>query len=481
MIPNPSQSFLSCGSCGKENAPEEEKKPEAEQKPEAEKKTESAKSANPALLTVGIACLVMLVAIFVAIIVKGLPSGQEADPSLSQSELPATVDPTVPELTEPTEPTVPPTSPADTLEDNATYRGSYTVSDEDAVAKGDDVVATAGDAQLTNGQLQIYYWMELNSFLGQYGQYAALIGLDISLPLDSQICTMTEEGLTWQQYFLQTALDNWATYQALAMEAEANEFQLQQEYLDVLDTFRETLEEEAVYMGYETGAEYIADSVGAAATVEHYESFLRQYYMGGAYFDQLGTEFDPTDEEVEAYFDEHAEGYAANNLTKDTHTVDVRHILIMPEGATSETIRTEQFSDEAYAWAKQQAQALMEEYLAGDRSEESFSELAKVHGTDGTASIGGLMAEISQGDMVEAFDAWCFDPARQVGDCELVDTQFGTHLVYFSKANDPIWPSVARQDLITQMGSDLLASIMEKYPITVDYAAIALGTAEGYK
>ena len=463
-----------CGICGKDNAPEPEK-------PENEKKPETVKVANPALLTVGIACLVVLVAIFVAIIVKNLPSGQETDPTQPQLETPATVDPTVPQLTEPTEPTVPPTSPADTLEDNVTHKGSYTVSDEDAVAKGNDVVATVGDVQLTNGQLQIYYWMELNSFLGQYGQYIALMGMDLSLPLDSQICGMSTEGLTWQQYFLQAALDNWATYQALAIEAEANEFQLQQEYLDVLDTFRESLEEEAVYAGYADGAEYIADSVGAAATVDHYESFLRQYYMGGAYFDKLGEEFDPTDEEVEAYFDENAEGYAANNLTKDTHTIDVRHILIMPQGATNENIRTEQFSDEAYAWARQQAQALMEEYLAGDRSEESFAELAKVHGTDGTASIGGLMAEVSKGQMVEAFDAWCFDPARQVGDCELVDTEFGTHLVYFSKANDPIWPSVARQDLITKMGSDLLTSIMEKYPIDVDYAAIALGTADTYK
>ena len=73
-----------------------------------------------------------------AIIVNGLPGSEpEAAPSEPQLQEPATVDPNVPELTQPTEPTVPPTSPADTLEDNVTYKGSYTVSNEDAKANAE--------------------------------------------------------------------------------------------------------------------------------------------------------------------------------------------------------------------------------------------------------------------------------------------------------------------------------------------------------
>ena len=451
-----------CPDCGKDNAEKQK--------------------ANPAILVVGIACLVVLIAIFVAIIINGLPGGEtEVTPAEPQLQEPATVDPNVPELTQPTEETVPPTSPADTLEDNITHKGNYTVDKDTAKANADVVVAKVGDAQLTNGQLQIYYWMEVSNFLGQYGEYVYLMGLDTTLPLSSQVCGMSQDGLTWQQYFLETALDNWATYQALALEAEENEFQLQQEYLDVLESFPETLETEAVAYGYENGEAYIADAVGAASTVEHYMDFLRCYYMGGAYFDELGMTIDPTDEEVEAYFDENAEGYAANGLTKDTHNVDVRHILIMPQGATNENLRTEQFSDEAYAWARAEAEKVMEQFLAGDKSEESFSELAKVHGTDGTASLGGLMTDVSAGSMVAEFDAWCFDPARQVGDYGLVDTKFGTHLVYFSKAHDLIWPSVARQDLITKLGSELLESILAKYEKSYDYAAIALGTSASYQ
>jgi hypothetical protein len=40
---------------------------------------------------------------------------------------------------------------------------------------------------------------------------------------------------------------------------------------------------------------------------------------------------------------------------------------------------------------------------------------------------------------------------------------------------------VARQDLITKLGSELLESILAKYEKSYDYAAIALGTSASYQ
>ena len=34
--------------------------------------------------------------------------------------------------------------------------------------------------------------------------------------------------------------------------------------------------------------------------------------------------------------------------------------------------------------------------------------------------------------MVAAFDAWCFDEARQAGDTGIVETEYGYHVMYFS-------------------------------------------------
>ena len=34
--------------------------------------------------------------------------------------------------------------------------------------------------------------------------------------------------------------------------------------------------------------------------------------------------------------------------------------------------------------------------------------------------------------MVTEFEDWCFDPARKVGDCEIIATTYGYHVMYFS-------------------------------------------------
>ena len=97
------------------------------------------------------------------------------------------------------------------------YKDSYTVANDKI--SPDTVVATIGDAKLTNGQLQIFYWTSVLEFLQQNGNYLSYYGLDYTKPLDQQIYS-EEKDLTWQQYFLEEALNSWQYYQALYLEAE---------------------------------------------------------------------------------------------------------------------------------------------------------------------------------------------------------------------------------------------------------------------
>jgi hypothetical protein len=41
--------------------------------------------------------------------------------------------------------------------------------------------------------------------------------------------------------------------------------------------------------------------------------------------------------------------------------------------------------------------------------------------------------------MVEAFNDWCFDPARKAGDYEVVETEYGYHLIYFVRTQDVLY------------------------------------------
>ena len=68
----------------------------------------------------------------------------------------------------------------------------------------------------------------------------------------------------------------------------------------------------------------------------------------------------------------------------------MRHILIKPE--TDEDGNSD---DAAWEAAEQKAQALLDEWKAGDATEESFGELAKVNSEDtGSSDNGGLYEDL---------------------------------------------------------------------------------------
>ena len=415
-------------------------------------------------LVISIVAVVLLVALLAGLVLGG--SGILKRPEETQQT----------DASQATEETVAATVPEDGDPDNETCKGTYTAEDDQVIAAADTVVAVAGDYELTNDQLQIYYWLEVQNWLSSYGTYAPYFGLDYTQPLDTQVCPLME-GRTWQQYFLLTAVHAWQRYQALAAEADANGYQLDGDTADYLAKLPQTMEEEAVAAGFEDAAALMKYNVGAGADIDDYVKFMDVYYRGYGYYKQTSEGFTATDEEIEAMFAAHEEDYAAQGLTKDTRTVDVRHILIMPEGATSETIRSEEFSEEAWAAAEDKAQEILNLWLAGEKTEDSFGELAIAHSQDGDPSNGGLYTGVEEGQMVEAFINWCFDLNRQVGDYDIVKTEFGYHIMYFS-GYETLWQAACESDVYNEKANNFIDSCTDKLPMTVDYSKILLGLVD---
>ena len=100
---------------------------------------------------------------------------------------------------------------------------SYTVSVAKAEKSRDTVVATVGDRELTNSELQVYYRQGISDFYNYYGYYMDIstLGLDLTQPLDQQFYDEAG-GVTWQQYFLGAALDVFHRYAALGITGEAD-------------------------------------------------------------------------------------------------------------------------------------------------------------------------------------------------------------------------------------------------------------------
>ncbi len=366
----------------------------------------------------------------------------------------------------------------DTLLGNA----SYSVSDKKAWNKREEVVATMGDLELTNGQLQIYYWMEVMSFIDNYSYYLSYLGMDYKQPLDEQK-SMGEDGSTWQQYFLQSALDTWRSNQSMANLAKANGFQLPEEEQKYLDELPATLEASAKKEKYDSADAMLQSEMGPGCNVEDYMAYMETYYYSYLYFAQLYEELKPTEAEIEKYFTDNADSFKESNITKESgNYYTVQHLLVPLEGGTKGEDGKTIYTDAEWEACRQKAQALLDGWKAAEMTKETFAQLIEKNTTNKTNLLyGGTISNFKKDDIKaqvgEAFENWSMDEVRKAGDVELIKSDLGYHLVYFLESEE-IWYAEAEKGLRNEMGTKIVKDTLEQNPIEVNYKKIVLGVVE---
>ena len=347
---------------------------------------------------------------------------------------------------------------------------SYTATEEQLT---DDVlalpIATCGGKVMTNKALDFYYWQQYYTFASNYSSYLSYI-LDQTKGLDEQ---MYSESETWQQALLTGAADMFHSITALNLEADAAGFELSAEDQAELDALPENLNATASYYGMEDGTAYLQASFGPTATMEDYVSFARDNLRASRYMQKLVDELELTDQQISDYYDENAETYAENRVEKiDKPMVDVRHILVIP----AEQDENGDYTEEAWQEAEQKAEALLNEWKAGEATEDSFAALANENSEDpGSSTNGGLYEAVYPGQMVDEFDAWCFDDARQPGDTGIVKTSYGYHVMYFvGRGEEVFWFETAKGDLLSEKSVELEDTLREKYPMETTFENAAI-------
>lgn len=390
--------------------------------------------------------------------------------------------------------TVPATVPADGDPDNVTCKGTYTAEVKNTV------VASIGDAELTAGELQVWYWAEAAQYAVENHEEAP----DFSKPLDTQKCGIDDGVASWQQYFLREALDAWHTAQALVFQSETVPMPREEAYQPNLVNYKtyltdmpatkylygydeyyrmntlhaayleelpERLKALAVVKGYENTADMAQNAFGA--TEEALLSYAETLNRGYMYFTDMSYYIEPTDEELTVFYNDNAAGYSQTGSY-----ADIRHILLTPEeGSVAEDGKVTA-SEEAWTACEEAAQKLLKEWKKDRRcSEFTFGELAVKHSKDsGTAMDGGIYRQITKGQLMDELDAWCFDPARQAGDTTVLRSAYGVHILYFAKSEE-ISYAEAVKDYDRQQQSAIIEEAKNAHPMKVDYSAITLGEA----
>lgn len=231
---------------------------------------------------------------------------------------------------------------------------------------------------------------------------------------------------------------------------------------------------------------YVADNVKEAYATASYslQSGVEGDIVAGASYSEWLS--DPARQKYDVDYVETSAGYYVvmflDRYLSDYPILDIRHILIQPETSEDAEVNSADApipTQTQMDAAKAEIQAILDEWNAlpaEEKTPEKFGELAEEYSEDGRNSdgslytAGGLYTEVRKDDMVPSFDAWIFDPSRQVGDVGMVENSgddawyYGWHLIYFENAEEPYWKQTAREQKLATDLSDWKNAILD--PIT---------------
>ena len=148
---------------------------------------------------------------------------------------------------------------------------------------------------------------------------------------------------------------------------------------------------------------------------------------------------------------------------------NVRHILVAFEGGTTDSNGSTTYSDEEKAAARTEAEDILAQWKAGDKTEDRFAALA-TEKTDDTASAetGGLYEDISPAsNYVTAFKEWALDDSRKAGDTGIVETEYGYHVMYYCGESALTYrDSMIKNDLVNADMEAWYEALLEAWPVT---------------
>lgn len=178
-----------------------------------------------------------------------------------------------------------------------------------------------------------------------------------------------------------------------------------------------------------------------------------------------GTATDENGEEIDTVSGFYVVFYIGENDNK-TEMINVRHILVSFDGDQQDDGT---YSDEVKEAALASAEEILSEWQSGDATEESFAELANSNSSDsGSNTNGGLYENVYPGQMVSAFNDWCFDASRKAGDTGIVETSYGYHVMYFVGTTGQTYRDYQiTNDLKDADMDSWTESLLENYTITV--------------
>ncbi len=114
-------------------------------------------------------------------------------------------------------------------------------------------------------------------------------------------------------------------------------------------------------------------------------------------------------------------------------------------------------------------QEILDEWTAGEATEESFAALADRYNSAAIASEeGGLYEGLAPSNMLDEMSSWLSDAGRKSGDTTVITAQDSgvAYVIYYIGNNDPEWKVQIRSILLNQTMSEYMDTITEGLEVT---------------
>ncbi len=359
-------------------------------------------------------------------------------------------------------------------------RTTFTVAADKAAKSADDVIATVGKYELTNSRLQVFYWIHVREYVKNNGAYDFVY----TEPLAEQFYD-EETGLSWEQYFLNIAIESWRRYALLNIRAEEEGIRPSEEVLQ--EALSESVEEEAKKNGFKSADAMVKSRCGSTCTKQDYVDYVVLYEGALLYGEEKYDAYVPTItmSQAEAYFDQNKAAFDAIGLKKEKKTLtDVRHMLIRLDNNTTLASSKVEYTDEQWQQCKEKAESIRDQWLENP-TQENFAQLARRYSVDSAAAAGGMYAGMTgkesllvvvDKNALKPVNDWVFHTAREAGHDVLLKTDYGYHLIYFVNrtVTDGDWYEIAVKQLTSEYYNGLIDDAAAKNPIKVNYKKIRL-------
>lgn len=280
------------------------------------------------------------------------------------------------------------------------------------------IAATIGDREISSVELSYYYIDAINSFYEEMhstysdstDSYLEAMGLDTSVALNKQVYDK-ETGETWADYFLKTALDQAKSDYALCDLASKEEYKLDTEEQESVDSYLNNIEVYAKLYGYSNTSQFLRNSYGYGANLDSYSEYYERSALAKSYYNAYPETLTYDDAAIKEYDTENAASFNSY-----TYTSCYMSYTYFRQGGTKDDEGNVTYSEEENNAAREKMKEVAEDLATATTVDELKAKVEATEVSDGSNFTVSENKNQLHSSINATLADWLADESRKEGD-----------------------------------------------------------------